>query len=83
MFGFTGTATRSGEAEEDLARARALGSSLLVFLIVPWTLCLVFYSGTSLSPVCDTTLQDDSFLVSDRSFVQQRCTQNESQYCVQ
>ncbi|CAL5229213.1 g12496 [Coccomyxa viridis] len=45
MFGFTGTATRSGDPEKDLAQARALGSSLLVFLIVPWTLCLVFYSG--------------------------------------
>ncbi|CAL8464837.1 g4372 [Coccomyxa elongata] len=45
MFGFSGAATRSGDVDKDLERARALGSSLLVFLIVPWTLCLVFYSG--------------------------------------
>ncbi|EIE22835.1 MFS general substrate transporter [Coccomyxa subellipsoidea C-169] len=45
MFGFSGAATRSGDVNKDLERARALGSSLLVFLIVPWTLCLIFYSG--------------------------------------
>ena len=50
MFGFTGSATRSGDAEKDLQRAEALGSSLLVFLIVPWTLCLIFYSGMLLDP---------------------------------
>lgn len=44
MFGFTGSATRSGEPALDLERAKALGSSLLVFLIVPWTLCLIAYS---------------------------------------
>ncbi len=44
MFGFTGSATRSGEPALDLARARALGSALLVFLIAPWTLCLIAYS---------------------------------------
>lgn len=49
MFGFSGAATRSGDAGKDLERARALGSSLLVFLIVPWTLCLIFYSGTVLN----------------------------------
>jgi hypothetical protein len=47
MFGFSGSATRSGDVDKDLERARALGSSLLVFLIVPWTLCLIFYSGKS------------------------------------
>ena len=75
MFGFTGTATRSGEPEKDLARARALGSSLLVFLIVPWTLCLIFYSGSSLFPICDVMLQDSSVLVSNRSLVQRMYTQ--------
>jgi len=45
LFGFSGAATRSGDIGKDLERARALGSSLLMFLIVPWTLCLIFYSG--------------------------------------
>ena len=49
MFGFTGAATRSGDPEKDLERASALGSSLLVFLIVPWTLCLIAYSFLHLS----------------------------------
>ena len=45
MFGFTGKAARSGDPMEDLRRARALGSALMVFLIVPWTLCLISYTG--------------------------------------
>ena len=45
VFGFTGKATRTGDPEEDLRRARALGSALMVFLIIPWTLCLISFSG--------------------------------------
>ena len=29
----------------DLPKAKALGSSLLLFTAVPWTLCLLLYSG--------------------------------------
>ncbi len=58
MFGFSGAATRSGDVNKDLERARALGSSLLVFLIVPWTLCLIFYSGAGSQHPCQ---QGDSF----------------------
>lgn len=32
-------------AGRNLAKARALGNALLVFLLVPWTLCLLFYTG--------------------------------------
>ena len=27
--------------------ARALGNALVVCMIVPWTLCFVFYTGTA------------------------------------
>lgn len=30
---------------KNLAKAKALGNALLVFLLVPWTLCLLFYTG--------------------------------------
>lgn len=29
----------------DLPKAKALGSSLLLFTAVPWTICLLMYSG--------------------------------------
>ena len=54
-FGFTGKASRTGNPEEDLRRARALGSALLVFLIIPWTLCLISFSGNAQQP-CMCTL---------------------------
>lgn len=44
-FGFDGTAARSADVDQNLAKARALGNALLVFLLVPWTLCLLFYTG--------------------------------------
>ena len=46
-FGFSGDATRSKEPGHDLEKARALGNALLCFLVIPWTLCLVFYTGVS------------------------------------
>lgn len=49
-FGFKGDAARSKEAGRDLEKARALGNALLCFLVIPWTLCLVFYTGDSFSP---------------------------------
>lgn len=69
MFGFSGAATRSGDIDKDLERARALGSSLLVFLIFPWTLCLIFYSGADLGQtafcmpdcLCSSTMQSLQF----------------------
>ncbi|KAL0030933.1 hypothetical protein WJX79_002316 [Trebouxia sp. C0005] len=45
MFGFTGTAARSGDATVDAAKARALGNALVTFLIVPWTFALIIYTG--------------------------------------
>ncbi len=30
---------------QDLQKARALGNALLFFLVVPWTLTLIFYTG--------------------------------------
>lgn len=40
-----GTAVVSGDPEIDLPKATALGKSLLIFTAVPWTLCLVLYTG--------------------------------------
>ena len=47
-FGFEGDAARSTEPGKDLAKARALGNALLCFLVIPWTLTLLFYTGTYL-----------------------------------
>lgn len=44
-FGFKGTAARSGDPTIDVAKARALGSALVPFLVVPWTCSLIVYSG--------------------------------------
>ena len=32
---------------QDLQKARALGNALLFFLVVPWTLTLIFYTGAT------------------------------------
>lgn len=48
VFGFRGTATRTGDRALDLAKANAMGNALLCFLIVPWTLCLIAYCGEPL-----------------------------------
>ena len=40
-----GEATVTGDPAQDLPKARALGSALLVFTLLPWTLCLLLYSG--------------------------------------
>lgn len=45
MFGFKGTATRTGVRELDLEKANAMGNALLCFMLVPWTLCLLAYGG--------------------------------------
>ncbi|KAL4445751.1 hypothetical protein ABPG77_008950 [Micractinium sp. CCAP 211/92] len=44
-FGFTGAAEVGPDFEENQARARALGSALLVFTAVPWSLCALLFSG--------------------------------------
>lgn len=31
--------------ERDVRKAQALGNALLVFMVVPWTLCGIFYTG--------------------------------------
>jgi hypothetical protein len=45
LFGFSGASAISGDPAIDRPNARALGSALLTFLVVPWTLCLVAYSS--------------------------------------
>lgn len=45
IWGFSGNASPSGDPVEDLARAKALGQALLWFSALPWTCCLVFYTG--------------------------------------
>ena len=35
---------------QDLQKARALGNALLFFLVVPWTLTLIFYTGVTPAP---------------------------------
>lgn len=42
QFGFSGTAAVGPDPAENLANARSLGSALLAFTAVPWTLCLLF-----------------------------------------
>ena len=45
-FGFKGVvSTGEVDIERDHANARALGNSLLVRLLVPWSLCLLSYTG--------------------------------------
>ena len=45
-FGFSGSLTEGGSASSShQGNAAALSSSLLVCLMVPWSLCLVFYFG--------------------------------------
>ena len=52
-FGFQGSvSTGEVDIERDHANARALGNSLLVCLLVPWSLCLLSYTGTSATPPC-------------------------------
>lgn len=48
-FGFKGAVvTSEADIERDHANARALGNSLLVCLLVPWSLCLLSYTGITL-----------------------------------
>lgn len=44
QFGFTGTASVGPDHAENLAKARSLGSALLAFTAVPWTLCVLFFT---------------------------------------
>ena len=48
-FGLKGTVAPTGDPAVDLPKAQALASSLLLFTAVPWTLCLILYSGV---PAC-------------------------------
>lgn len=45
LFGYSGEATATGDPEIDLPRAEALGRAIMWFSIVPWSLCLILYSG--------------------------------------
>ncbi|KAI7839840.1 hypothetical protein COHA_006425 [Chlorella ohadii] len=45
VFGFSGSGTVTRDRPTDLANAAALGNALLCFLLVPWTITLVLYTG--------------------------------------
>ena len=51
VFGYKGPAAGGGGTEptpaqgKDLGNAKALGNALLVCLVVPWTICLIVYTG--------------------------------------
>ena len=45
IFGFSGTSTVTGDPAVDVPNARALGNALLLFSVIPWTFCLLAYSG--------------------------------------
>lgn len=55
IFGFKGTATRTGDPVLDLAKANAMGNALLCFMIVPWSLCLLAYCGVHFTYPADRT----------------------------
>ena len=60
VFGLHGTAAPTGDPSIDLPKARALGNALLILTAVPWTLCLLLYSGAgnlyvSMHTVCMIT----------------------------
>jgi hypothetical protein len=42
----------SHDREQDLANAAALGNALLAFLVVPWTLTLLLYTGGGAASGC-------------------------------
>lgn len=45
IFGFKGNATTTGNQEIDLQKADALAKAIVWFSIIPFILCVVFYSG--------------------------------------
>lgn len=45
IFGYTGEATATGHPDIDLERADALGRAIMWFSVIPWFLCLAFYTG--------------------------------------
>lgn len=45
MFGFDPSEVEAGSSGHNLENAAALSSSLLLCLLVPWTLCFFFYFG--------------------------------------
>ncbi|CAD7698676.1 unnamed protein product [Ostreobium quekettii] len=45
VYGFQGGASRSGDPQKDAENSRALGMAMLVFSVVPWSLCFLFYMG--------------------------------------
>ena len=45
VFGFRGKATATRDPAIDQPNAAALGNALLAFLLVPWCLTLLLYSG--------------------------------------
>eukprot|EP00884_Botryococcus_braunii_P012902 jgi/Botrbrau1/21612/Bobra.43_1s0016.1 len=59
-FGFKGTAEVTRDPARDLPRARALGNALLLFMIVPWTFCLLAYSGLHFTYKRDKLISGES-----------------------
>lgn len=57
IWGFSGDASSSEDQEQDLEKAQALGNALLWFSIIPWSLCLVFYTGLHFTYSKDRKLQ--------------------------
>lgn len=49
LFGYDPREVAKGDISHDLENASALSSSLLVCLLVPWTLCFFFYFGELLA----------------------------------
>ncbi len=62
VYTVQGTAARSGDPTIDVAKARALGSALVPFLVVPWTCSLIVYSGAFSSGHDNLTLLISMFL---------------------
>lgn len=40
-----GTATATGDPEQDRAKAASLGNAVLVMTMLPWTLCVLIYTA--------------------------------------
>ena len=50
LFGFKGEASPTGDRQSDLLKAQAIGNALLCFMAIPWSLCLVAYTGKAFKP---------------------------------
>eukprot|EP00210_Caulerpa_lentillifera_P001751 g1681.t1 len=59
IWGFKGDASASEDHDKDLERANALANALLWFSIIPWSLCLVVYTGLHFTYARDRRLKFD------------------------